>query len=258
MTDLWLVALGFGVLPFAALLVYVAPQALRRHESTAWGLLVGVVAFLGLAHASATLLEGNAFLRYEANPWTAALVAAAGLLGGIALAWTVLGRSAPPGEPSIAAVLAAAVAFVTLHSFTDGLVLGEAYAGPAATGFPLTLAVLGGTLLHRFAEGALILVPAILLAWRPPKSLVLLLVGLVTVPAAYVPVAILAPATISSGAVALDQAISVLGAGFEAGFAILFVALGLLPRLRTAKDGRWALWAGIAFASMFLVHFLVE
>ena len=258
MTDLWLLALGFGVLPLLAVVLYAVPETLRRNEAAGWGLLIGVVGFLGLAHAGASLLEGNAFLRYEANPWTAALVAVAGLLAGIALGWRLLGAAAPGGESGIRALLWTAVAFVAVHSFTDGLVLGEAYAGPLPTGFPLDLAVVVGTVLHRFAEGSLIILPAILAAWRPRKTLPLLLVGLITLPAAYVPVAILGSGTVGVGSYALDQAVSVFGSGLEAGLAILFLALGLLPRLRSAKDGGWAVWAGIGFTLMLLVHFLVE
>lgn len=258
MTDLWFLALGFGVLPVLAILLYAFPGALRRHEGAFWGLLVGVVAFLGLAHSSLALTEGEAYLRYEANPWSAALIAAAGLLAGIALGWRMLGQAAsPPGSVGTRIVWAAA-AFVALHSFTDGLVLGMAYAIPGSTGFDLTLASVGGTVLHRFAEGALIVVLAILAAWRPPKTLGLLLAGLATIPAAFIPVILLAPSNFSAGAVALNEAVAVLGAGFEAGFALLFLGLGLLPRTQAFKDSRWAVWAGVAFTLVLLVHFLVE
>ena len=258
MSDLWLLALGFGVLPLLAVLLFAVPRALKQNEAIVWGLLVGVVAFLGVAHAGLALIEGNAYLRYEANPWSAALVAAAGLLAGIALGWRLLARHVAPGESAGSAVVWAAAAFVALHSFTDGLVLGEAYATPGSTGFPLTLAAVGGTALHRFAEGSLVVVPAILAAWRPRKTLMLLLAGLVTLPAAYVPVAILAPGTLSLGTVAMDQAVSVFGAGLETGFALLFLGLALLPRAQATKDARWAIWAGVAFTLVLLVHFLVE
>ncbi len=175
-------------------------------------LLLGVVAFLGFAHADATILEGNAYLRYEASP-----------------------------EASAA----------------DGLVLGEAYAGPLTPGYTLTAVRVGGTLLHRFAEGALIAAPAIMASVKPTRWLPLLLVGLLTIPSPYVPDAIHS-GTPTAGAVALDQGVSVFMAGVEAGFAGLLLFLALIPRVAAAKDGRWAVWAGLAFTTMLLIHFLVE
>ncbi len=258
MIDLLPVALGFGILPLLASLLYGIPDALRRNASVAWGLAAGIVAFLGLAHAGSALLEGNAYLRYEANPFAAALVAVVGLLGGIFLGWRLLGNTSPVAGPGGTMLLWATVVFVAIHSITDGLVLGEAYAGPAAAGASLDLMTVAGTILHRFAEGSLIVLASLAAAWRPRKAFGLLLVGLATVPAAFVPVAILAPASFSLTTVALAQAVSVLGAGLEAGFAILLLTLGILPQLREAKDARWAVWAGIGFTLLLLVHFLVE
>ncbi len=258
MTDLALVALGFGLLPFLAVGLLAVPKGVGRHEPALWGLLLGVVAFLGLAHAGSALLEGNAYLRFETSPFASALVAAAGLAAGIGLGWRLLGRASGGEGPAPSLVVWAAAAFVAVHSFTDGLVLGEGYAGPAATGYPLGIAVVGGTVLHRFAEGALILLPAILASWRPSKATALLLVGLLTVPGAYVPATLLGSSMFSPSTIALEQAIAVFGAGLEAGFATLFFLLGLLPRVRGFKDARWAVWAGLGFTLMLLVHFLVE
>lgn len=258
MIDLWILALGFGVLPFVALPLYNASTTLRRHEALVWGLLVGVLAFLGLAHAGAALLEGNALLRDEASPAASALAAAGGVFVGVLLGWRLLGKADVGSTAGASLVLWAAVVYVALHSFTDGLVLGEAYAGPVASGYTLTAATVGGTILHRLAEGSLIVVPAIFASWRPPKSIPFLLVGLVTLPAAYVPVALLASGIFSPASVAFDQGIAVFAAGLEAGFALLFLLLGLIPHLRGAKDGRWAVWAGVAFIALLLVHFLVE
>ncbi len=255
MVDLWLLALGFGLLPLVAVLLVAAPDFLRRHETLVWGLLIGVVAFLGFAHAGATILEGNAYLRVEATPEVSALTAAAGLLLGISLGWLVLGRHGASSD--LAGVVLASAVFVALHSFADGLVLGEAYAGPLAPGYTLTALLVGGTLLHRFAEGALITVPGTLTAASSRRWLPLLLVGLLTLPAAFAPVAILGTSP-TPGAVAMDQAVSVFAAGLEAGFAGLLLFLGLLPRVAEAKDRRWAAWAGIAFTAMLLIHFLVE
>lgn len=258
MVDLLLVAAGFGLLPIAALLLYGLPGVLRRNEAAAWGLAAGVVAFLGLAHAGSVLIEGNTFLRYETNPYVAALVAVVGLFVGIYLGWKLLSGSASRSAPAASAVVWATVLFVAIHSFTDGLVLGSGYAGPAVVEVNLDALTVGGTVLHRFAEGSLIVLASFVAGWRPQKAAGLLLVGLVTLPAAYIPVAILAPGSISVTTVALNDAISVLGSGLEAGLAILLLVLGILPRIRDAKDARWAVWAGIGFTLLLLVHYLVE
>lgn len=258
MIDLPPVALGFGILPLLACLLYAMPGVLRRNEAAAWGLAAGVVAFLGVAHAGSALIEGNTFLRYEANPFVAALVPVVGLLAGMFLGWRLLGSSGPSGRSEGTMLLWAAVAYVAIHSVTDGLVLGEAYAGPGASGVSLDVLPLVGTILHRFAEGSLIVLASVAAGWRPRKAAGLLFIGLVAVPAAFVPVVIQAPASFSATTVALDQAVSLVGAGLEAGFAILLLTLGILPRLRDAKDARWAMWAGIGFTLLLLVHFLVE
>ncbi len=253
--DLWLLALGFGLLPFTALLLATAPAALRDHENAVWGLLLGVVAFLGFAHAGATLLEGNTFLRAESSPEISAATAAGGLLLGIALGWLVLGRRGANTSPT--SLAGAAAVYVALHSVADGLVLGEAYAGPLAPGYTLTAVLVGGTLLHRFAEGTLVAVPALLASAKPQRWVPLLVVGLLTLPAAFVPVAILS-GNPSPSAYAWDQGVAVFMAGAEAGFAGLLLFAGLAPRVAGAKDGRWAVWSGLAFTAMLLVHFLVE
>lgn len=253
--DLWLLALAFGLLPLCALLFVAAPSVLRAHEGAVWGLLIGVVGFLGFAHAGATLLEGNAFLRAEASPELSAATAAGGVLLGTAMGWMILGH--PGRKASSLALATAAATYVALHSVGDGLVLGGAYAGPLAPGYSLTAVLVGGTVLHRFAEGSLIAVPALLASAKPARWAPLLLAGLVTIPAAFVPVAILAGSPTPS-AYALDQAVTVFVAGAEAGFAGLLVFAGLVPRVAGSKDLRWAVCAGIAFTAMLLIHVLVE
>lgn len=255
MADLWLLALGFGLLPFAGVLLVAARRTLHDHETAVWGLLLGVVAFLGFAHAGASLLVGNTFLRAETSPEVSAATAAGGLLLGIALGWLLLGRKGPNG--SLATLAGAAAVYVALHSVADGLVLGEAYAGPLAPGYTLTAVLVGGTLLHRFAEGTLIVVPALQGSAKARTWIPLLSAGLLTLPAAFVPVAVLS-GNPTPGAYALDQGIAVLMAGVEAGFAGLLVFAGLVPRVAAAKDSRWAVWSGWAFVAMLLIHFLVE
>ncbi len=258
MADLSFIAAGFGVLPFSAILLYAAPGWLRRHEAAAWGAAVGAVAFLGLAHAGAAVLEGHAYLVFEASPVVAAATAAGGLLLGIGLGWLLIGRTARNDSAGLAWLMGAAAAYVALHSLSDGIVLGEAYAGPAPIGFDLTVVVVGGTLLHRFAEGALVVVPGTLGNQKLPRPLGLLLAGLLTIPAAFLPLALLGTGIPPLGSVAWEQGLSVFASAAEAGFAVIFLILGLLPRIQLSKDRRWALWAALAFVAMFLVHFLVE
>ncbi len=258
MTDLWLLALGFSLVPFLAVLLQGVSETLRRHEALAWGGLAGILGFLGIAHAGAAILEGNSLLRYEASPLASGAVVAVGVLAGIALAWWFLGRGSRGMEIGANTVIWAAAAYVLLHSVTDGMVLGQAYAGPFPVGFPLDAATVGGTLIHRFAEGALVVVPAIYSGWKPPRTYLPLFAALASVPAAYVPVALLGSATPTSGSVALVQALGVFGAGLEAGFAILLLLLAVVPRALRGRDARWALVAGVTFTALLLVHLLVE
>ena len=258
MVDAWVVATGFGLLPLMAGMLWLGRETLHRHEAAVWGLLIGVVAFVGLAHTGATILEGNAFLKFEASLPISAGVATGGIYLGLLLGWLVVGRAGPGVGAPLGALAAAAIVYVALHSVSDGLVLGESYVGPGSSGYPLTAVVVGGTLLHRFAEGALILVPALLASWKPAKAFGALLVALVAAPAAYIPIALLSPAALSPATVALEQAISVFASSAEAGFAVLLLFAGLMPRVRLAKDAKWAVWAGLAFTAMLLIHFLVE
>ena len=245
-------------MPVLALLLWPVRDLLRAHEAVVWGLLIGAVAFLGLAHAGAAILVGNSFLEGEIGTASSAAVVAAGLLLGLGFGWRASGRGAAVGAVSLALLPWFAVAYVALHTFTDGIVLGESYAGPGSTGYPLTAVIVGGTLLHRFAEGVLILIPAVWAGWKPSKTLAALLLPILALPAVYVPLGLLGPGVLSAGSVALEQSISVFTSSLEAGFAILFLLLGLLPRVAPAKDGRWAVAAGFAFTALMLVHFLVE
>lgn len=258
MTDLWLIALGFGVLPFLAVLLQFASGILKEHEALVWGALAGVLGFLGIAHAGASLLENNSLLRIAATPALSGLVAALGLLAGIWLGWLFLGRRSGGTETGLTKVVWAAAMYVLLHSLADGLLLGQAYAGPFPIGFPLDVATVSGTVIHRFAEGALVVVPALYAAWRPPKTYLPLAAALVAIPAAFVPTVVLGAGTPSSGAIALVLALSVLSAGLEAGFAIMFLLLAVIPRAIRSQDSRWAVTAALAFTVMLLIHLLVE
>src|SRR3989442_15673225 len=56
MTDLAVLAIGFGVIPPAAILLYSFRGFVLRRNETVWGFLAGVIAFLTLAHAMAAVL----------------------------------------------------------------------------------------------------------------------------------------------------------------------------------------------------------
>ena len=251
--DLWLLTAGFGIMPVAALLLLFLEKRIRERIAIAWAVLAGTVAFLGIAHTSATILDLDA--HFVAGPAASAATMALGVVGGLGLGWILLGRGRSAGTPL--GLAWAAVVFLGLHSFGDGLVLGEPFAGPLPVGWELTPLNVSATFLHRFAEGAILVVPALIAAWRPPKMAGLLLAGLLTVPAAVVPVILYGPG-VSLAAVAADQTVGMLLSSVETGFAIPFLLLGLLPRIGIQKDSRWALAAGLAFLAMFLVHFAVE
>lgn len=258
MTDLWLIALGFGLLPFLAVLLQFGSEVLRQHEALVWGALAGILGFLGIAHAGASLLEGNSFLRIAASPGLSGVVVALGLLVGIWLGWLLLGRGSRGTQTGLTPVVWAAAVYVLLHSLADGLILGQAYGGPYPIGFPLNAATVGGTVIHRFAEGALVVVPALYADWRPPKTYLPLAAALVAVPAAFVPVAVLGGTTPSNGATTLVLALNVLSAGMEAGFAMMFLLLAIVPRALRGQNPRWAVTAALAFTVMLLVHLWVE
>src|SRR3989442_12709780 len=83
MTDLVVLAIGFGVIPPAAILLYsLRAFALRRSE-TVWGFLAGVIAFLAVAHTMAAVLVNKPLF---GDAPLAIAIAAAGLVvgGGIA------------------------------------------------------------------------------------------------------------------------------------------------------------------------------
>src|SRR2546428_667437 len=56
MTDLAVLAIGLGVIPLAAILLYSLRGSVLAHREGIWGFLVGVLAFLALGHAMARVL----------------------------------------------------------------------------------------------------------------------------------------------------------------------------------------------------------
>lgn len=249
------VAIGFGLMPIAALALYLVAPRLFRQEGLAWGVLAGILAFLGLAHASATALVAIPGLRLAWGDVAADAALLGGLAIGIGAGWLLLGRREPSRPSALAGLAIAGFAFLALHSFNDGLVLGAAFAGPLPMGWPLTAATVGGTLVHRLLEGALLVVPALLLSWKVPKTLTLLLAGLATLPAAYISVGL---GSGSRSELFLYSGLSTFLASLEVGFAIVVLTAGYAAQALVSRDRRWVLAAGLAFLLAFAIHLIVE
>src|SRR5256712_13166975 len=85
LADRSVVAAGFGLIPLSAgLLSSFAGQVTRNREAV-WGLLAGIVAFLGLSHAMASVLVNHSVLGFD--PAVATSVPSVGLVIGPAVAW---------------------------------------------------------------------------------------------------------------------------------------------------------------------------
>jgi hypothetical protein len=253
--DLATLAIGFGLMPVAALTLFLFRNRVLAREDTAWAILAGSVAFLGIAHASATALVDVPVVRLQTDIVVAGVILGAGLVLGLAVGRILLVQTGGPS--SLVATLAwGGLAYLALHSFDDGFVLGTAFAGPLPIGWTLTAANVSATFLHRFVEGALVVVPALGLSWKIPKTLTLLLAGLAGVPGAYVAV------NLGSGTGTLSAAVfggfDLFVVALEVGLALQLLLIGYLPKLAAATDRRWTAWAGIAFLAMFLLHLLVE
>lgn len=253
MTDLAVFAWGLGVMPLAAILLHALRRTVMGHREAAWGLLAGVVAFLGLSHAMASVLVNHSLFGDEA---AATLLSLAGLLVGAGLAWAFLETSLIRTEP--VRILGAAALFLALHSLGDGLVLGADFVGGFSPTVRVDAVTVGATAVHRFAEGALLVVPAIVAMWKPRATFVLLFVSMVLVPAAYAPSWIFAAFADPASRGVTVLSISTFVAAAEAGFALLFLVRALLPIASADRGTRWLIWTAIGFVGISLVHFLVE
>src|SRR5213594_2117688 len=182
MTDLAVLAIGFGVIPPAAILLYSFRGFVLRRNETVWGFLAGVIAFLALAHAMAAVLVNKPLF---GDAPLAIAVAVVGLVVGAGIAWLLI--EGPLIRTEGSRMLWLAVAFVGLHSFGDGLVLGQAFVGIVAPNIPVDGLTVGATVAHRFAEGSLVVVPALWAGWKARPTFALLLVSLAAVPAAFIP-----------------------------------------------------------------------
>src|SRR5438094_6543163 len=144
MTDLAVLAIGFGAIPLAAILLYSFRGFVHGHREAVWGSLAGVVAFLALAHAMAAVLVNKPLL---GDAPLAIAVAFVGLLVGGGIAWLLM--EGPFIRTEGSRILWLAVAFVGLHSLGDGLVLGQAFVGIVAPTVSVDALTVGATVAHR-------------------------------------------------------------------------------------------------------------
>jgi len=256
MTDLAVLAVGFGVLPVAAVLLAMFRGWIGSHPEATWGGLAGVLAFLGLSHAMALVLEDKPFLFGGTNELATAAFLVTGLgLGGV-VAWFLFEGPVVRTEPSKIAWVA--VAFLALHSFGDGLLLGKDFVGVALIpAVRIDSVTISATVVHRFLEGSIVMVPALAAAWKPRSSALVLLVCLVSIPAAYVPGWLAASLGLVAGTGA-TMALSSFLAAAEGTFVLLMIIRGFLPIAGADRGTRWIAWTAIGFIGISLVHFLVE
>ncbi len=252
MTDLAVLALGFGVMPFAAILLYSFRDDIAARREVMWGFLAGAVAFLGLSHAMAVVLVNHSLFLDEA---TATFLSVLGLAVGGGLAWWLLVRSRVLTEPVRA--LLAAVVFVALHSFGDGLVLGRDFVGGLVPTLSVDGVTVSATVVHRFIEGALLVVPALAASWRPRSTFVLLSASLVSIPAAYVPSWIFDAYGFTPTRSVMVTAIPTFVAAAEGSFALILLMRAFLPAA-VGPGTRWIAWTAIGFIAISAIHFLVE
>ncbi len=256
MTDLAVLASGFGVLPLAAILICILRGTFESHREQAWGLLSGIVGFLALSHAMAFVLVDKAYLSLVVGAAQAIVVPSIGLIVGAGLGWILFESDVFRTEPL--RVLGAAAAFVALHSVGDGLVLGADFALGAVPSVRIDALAVGATVLHRFAEGALIVVPALAAVWKPRSTFVLLFVSLAAIPAAYVPGWVFDVYGASPERTVVDLAVPTFVAAIETMLGLILLVRGFLPLATANRGSRWLAWTAIGFIGISIVHFLVE
>src|SRR2546428_2244753 len=156
MTDLGILAFGFGAIPVVAILLYNVDRFVLRHRDATWGCVSGVIGFLGLSHAMSLVLFDHSRFGDAAIATALSLV---GLVVGAGVAWLILEGPFVQTEPN--RIVWAAVTFVGLHSVGDGLVLGGGFISVLPL-VPIDAVTVAATGAHRLLEGCLIIVPAIL------------------------------------------------------------------------------------------------
>ena len=253
MTDLAVLATGFGVIPLSAILVYSFAGHLTRHREAVWGLLGGIVAFLGLSHAMAAVLVNHSVLGFD--PAFATVVPSVGLVIGAGIAWLLLEGSFIRAEPN--RIVATAVAFLGLHSFSDGFVLGAGFIPGLVPSVRIDAVTVSATIIHRFAEGCLVIVPALAASWRSRAAFVVLFASLFAIPAAYVPSWIFNIATQPVRAEVQLAVPTFLGA-VEATLGLWLLARAFVPMAAADRGSRWPVWTAIGFIAITVAHFFVE
>jgi zinc transporter ZupT len=247
--DLALLAIVFGAIPLAAILVYNLRSLLLNRREATWGFLAGVVAFLGLSHAMAAVLANHPLF---GDAWAATAVSLLGLLTGAGIAWLLLEGPFIKGVPN--RIVWAAVAFVGVHSLGDGLVLGRSFIG----GVPVDPVSVAATIAHRFVEGCLIIVPALWASWKPKLAFPALFASLVAIPAAYLPGSIYAAYGPSSLGITLQIGIPTFVAAMESTLGLFLLVRALLPMAAADHGRRWLVWTAVGYIAISLTHFLVE
>src|SRR2546422_307381 len=252
MTDLAVLAIGLGVIPLAAILLYSLRGFVLAHREGIWGFLVGVLAFLALGHAMAAVLVNKSLF---GDTSIATAVAFVGLAVGAGIAWLVLEGPFIQKEPN--RILWVAVAFLGLHSLGDGLVLGRDFVGGVVPSVQVDGLTVGATVAHRFVEGCLVVVPAIWGAWKARPAFALLLVSLASVLAAYIPGAVF---TAYGGSLRslVQVAVPTFFAAIEASLGFLLLVRGFLPIAAADRGNRWPWWTAVGVIAISLVHFLDE
>ena len=253
MTDLAVLAFGFGVMPLAAILLYAFPGIVLRHREASWGILAGVTGFLGLSHAMALVLQNHSLI---GDRTLATVLSVLGLVVGAGLGWLLLDGPYIRTEPN--RILATSVAFVALHSFGDGLLIGASFVGGISPTVPLDAVTVSATAVHRFVEGAIVVIPAIAAAWRSRPAFPLLFPALLSVPAAYLPIWLLDVYGFTPVRSVLALSIPTFVSAAEATLALFLVARAFLPLASVDRGTRWLVWTVLGFIVISLVHFLVE
>src|SRR6266487_841641 len=236
MTDLAVLAFGFGVIPLAAILLYATPGLVLRHREASWGILAGVVGFLGLSHAMALVLVNHSLL---GDRVLATVLSVLGLAVGAGLGWLLLDGPYIRTEPN--RILATSVAFVALHSIGDGLVIGASFLGGVSTTLPLDAVTVSATVVHRFVEGAVVVVPAIAAAWKSRSAFPLVFPALLSVPAAYVPIWLVDLYGFTPTRSVIALSIPTFASAVEATLALFLVARAFLPNASIGHGTKWML-----------------
>jgi zinc transporter ZupT len=252
MTDLAVLATGFGVISLAAIMLYsVGGRVLQSREAT-WGLLLGVIGFLGLSHAMAAVLLNHSLFGDSVLATTIPFV---GLVVGAGIAWILLEGPFIQKEPN--RILVAAVVFVGLHSFGDGLVLGATFIGGIVPTVRVDAVTVTATVVHRFLEGCLVVVPALAASWKPWPAFVALLASLLAIPAAFVP-GLIFNAYAQPVRAEIQLAVPTFFAAIEATLGLWLLVRAFLPMASANRGSRWPVWTTIGFVLISVVHFFVE